>query len=137
MDNEQSTFKPGGTWDTTKLGTAIGTTASHEVGHSYSAGHDNKNGTNKMNSANSASDLAGGLNFSDPAKKTVKSNEGKPPCKTTTNYSSVCCIADWWDEPLLPIDYKLHEPYAVTADFSFIGLPGLGIRVRVGRRRHG
>ena len=120
MERWASVFKPGGKWDTTKLGTAIGTTASHELGHSYSAGHDD-NSTNKMSSAHSATQLADGDNFSEPAKKTLKEHEGKPPCKTTTNYSTDCCMASYWDEPLYPIGVESHEPDSITVAFSYGG----------------
>jgi len=112
--------KPDGSWDTKELGTAMGTTASHEVAHSYSAGHDDTN-TNKMNTANSAGDLDGGLNFNDPPKTTLKNNNGKPPCTTTTDYKSTCCIADWWSDPNYPLDFLLHESLSISTSFGFGG----------------
>lgn len=116
MDRWGATFKTDGKWDAAKLGKAIGTTAAHELGHSYSAGHDDKT-TNKMSSAHSATELGEGQHFSDAAKKTVKENEGKPPCKTTTNYSTECCIADWWDNPTYPAGFEEHEPFAISTTF--------------------
>lgn len=112
--------KPDGSWDTQKLGKAMGTTGAHEVAHSYSAGHDNTN-TNKMNTANKPGEIAGGLNFNDGPKKTLQDNNGKPPCQTTTNYKSTCCLANWWSDPLFPLDSLLHEPFSITTSFDFNG----------------
>ena len=111
---------PDGSWNTTELGRAMGTTAAHEVAHSYSAGHDDNN-TNKMNKANSAGQLDDGLSFNDPAKKTLQDNNGKPPCTTVTNYSTLACIADWWDDPTCIPGFYLHEPLSITTRFQFGG----------------
>lgn len=109
-----------GSWDTTKLGTAMGTVAAHELAHSYSAGHDDTD-VNKMSTSNSASELGGGLHFRDPAKKTLQENSGKPPCSTSTDYSTTACIADWWSDPTFPPDFLLHERLSVNTSFSFGG----------------
>lgn len=112
--------KPDGSWDTAKLGKAMGTTSAHEVAHSYSAGHDDTN-VNKMNTANSGTDIAGGLNLNNGAKNTLKENKGQPPCKTVTNYKSTACLASWWSDPDYPWGFLLHEPFSITTGFGFAG----------------
>lgn len=107
-------------WNTSRLGKAIGTTAAHELAHSFSAGHDDKN-TNKMNTANSAKELGDGLNLNDAAKKTLTENKANPPCKAVTNYSTECCIASWWSDPLTAPDHEMHETGSITTLATFGG----------------
>ena len=115
-------------WDTVKLGKAMGTTASHEIAHSYSAGHDDRLAVagsvqepNKMNSANSANQIGGGLPFNGAAKDTLSGNNGKPPCTAVTDYKSISCIGYWWRDPVAPVGQQPYEPLAVTALFGFTG----------------
>jgi peptide/nickel transport system substrate-binding protein len=117
-------FKTGGNWDTDKLGKAIGHTSGHEVGHSYSIGHNNKTGADrsKMTKGNNipATDRANTLfNFDEHRANVLNSNWGKPPCKTAPDYDFKVLVTHYWGEPNLP--NKPCEPGALDTLFAFSG----------------
>lgn len=127
--NNSDDFKSGDPpqWDTAKLGKALGTTAAHEIAHSYSAGHDDRPAApgvanpNKMNSANSSSQIGGGLPLNQGAKDTLTANKGKPPCKTTTDYKNPSLLARWWADFCTMLDKLFSEAFSVTANWNFGG----------------
>lgn len=81
---------PDGSYDVGKLANGLSWAASHELGHSYSLGH-NMNGTNITlmtdgHLVNNELLPQGGVSFSeDWAKKLLQWNIGCKPCKTTFN----------------------------------------------------
>jgi len=117
-------FKTGGNWDTDKLGKAIGHTSGHEVGHSYSIGHNNETGADrsKMTKGNNilATDRANTLfNFDEHSANVLNNNWGKPPCKTAPDYDFKVLVTHYWGEPNLP--NKPCEPGALDTLFAFSG----------------
>lgn len=120
MDLAASEFKSGDppVWDTTRLGTAIGSTACHEVAHSFSAGHDNSDPSSKMGRSHRAAQLGDGLNLLEPAQDVLRANRGKPPCKTATDYSTECCMPDWWSDTQPPEGSEMHEGPTLTAQLT-------------------
>ena len=120
MNMYPSSFKTGGDWDPAKLGTGLGTTAAHEVAHSFSATHDNSN-KNKMNSKHSSSDLASGQDLNDAAEGTMQDNKDKGPCDGKTDYSTDSCLANWWSNPTCAAGEHMTDPGAIDTTFGFSG----------------
>jgi PKD repeat protein len=117
-------FKTNGKWDTTKLGKAIGHTAGHELGHSYSIGHNGQTGAkrSKMTKGSNipASDRATtDFDFDKHSVDVLKKNWKKKPCKTAQDYDQKVLITHYWEEPFLP--HKPNELGSVDALFSFEG----------------
>jgi len=117
-------FKTSGKWDTTKLANAIGHTCAHELGHSFSVGHNKKKGSdlNKMTKGGlySANDKATReWHFDEHSKKTIKKNWGKKPCRSATDYEKKALILDYyWSD--LSYTYKPEETGSVDVYFTFI-----------------
>jgi len=92
MDNQQRGphFKdPNGNWDPNLLGNAVAETASHEIGHSYSVGHNQHNPPDIMTDGSqvpTSQRAADNRVFDDAAKEVLDQNVGKEPCKTATDY---------------------------------------------------
>ena len=102
MDDAQvsGAFTTAGDWDTTKLANGLGETGCHECGHSYSVGHNTHAPPDKMTEGSlvgAAKRAAGGRNFDDPAKKVIKENLGKDPCKTATDYDEKATVSYIYD----------------------------------------
>lgn len=75
-----SSFKnPDGSWNTDKLGAALGNIAAHEIAHTYSCPHA-KGGTSKMEPSHGPNALSGDLHLGPKAKKILQANRGTPPC---------------------------------------------------------
>ncbi len=89
-----------GSVNTGKMGNAIGQTASHEVGHSYSVGHNGNTGddVNKMTKGSNVSaetKATKSFDFDKHSKDTIKKNAGKKPCTTATDYDIMALMTDY------------------------------------------
>lgn len=93
-----------------KLANAFGESGCHEVGHSYSVGHNRHNPPDKMTDGTKvglATRAAGGRHFDDPAKKVMKENLGKDPCKTATDYDEFAVVS--YEYGALPVGPNLPD----------------------------
>ncbi|MFH1013512.1 MAG: hypothetical protein V1769_03265 [Thermoplasmatota archaeon] len=124
---------PDGTWNTTKLGNAIGHTSGHEVGHSYSIGHNHKTGPknavdnrSKMTAGgfiNASTRARANFTFDNHSKDVLRNNWGKPPCEATVDYDYKVLVSNFWSSSLLPDKPDEGNTLDVML-FAVIGIPG-------------
>ena len=124
---------PDGSWNATKLGNAIGHTGGHEVGHSYSIGHNHKTGP--KNAADNRSKMTAGefinestraranFTFDNHSKDVLRNNWGKPPCKATVDYDIKVLASNFWGSSLLPDKPDEGNTLDVLL-FAVVGTPG-------------
>lgn len=103
-----------GTWNITRLGNAIGHTSGHEVGHSFSVGHNHQTSTSGPGGTDNRSKMTAGENinsttranasflFDNHSKKVLKNNWGRGACASAPDYNDQVLIANFWDQPILP-----------------------------------
>lgn len=134
--NVAGDFKSGDppSWDVDKLANGIAHTASHELGHTFSVGHNKNTGDdiNKMttNEGAPAGSPRYGANekanrdwgYDEHTKKVIKENWEKEACASEKDYELKALYSYYWDEPLFPRDYKLEEFGGLDALFGFSGL---------------
>jgi hypothetical protein len=124
---------PDGTWNTTKLGNGIGHTSGHEVGHSYSIGHNHKTGPkneadnrSKMTAGeyiNSSARASANYTFDNHSKDVLGKNWGKPPCEAAADYDYKVLVSNFWGAPSLP-DKSDEGNTLDVLFFPFVGMPG-------------
>lgn len=124
---------PDGTWNTTKLGNAIGHTSGHEVGHSYSIGHNHKTGP--KNEADNRSKMTAGefinesarananFTFDNHSKDVLRNNWGKPPCVAAADYDNKVLVSNFWGSTSLP-DKPDEGNTLDVLFFAFVDMPG-------------
>ncbi len=123
-DPRGDAFKTDGEWDMDKLANAIGTIAAHELGHTFSVGHNSKTGEqlNKMTKGSkvSASTWAThNFTYDTHSKREIRKNWGKRTCAASVDYAVKALNMDYWGEPLLP--YTPIEGGGLDVLFDFGG----------------
>jgi len=124
-----------GTWNITALANAIGHTSGHEVGHSYSIGHNFETNTSGPGGTENRSKMTVGTNigfderanasflFDNHSKDVMRRNWGRRPCNSAPDYDQLVLISHYWDEPYSP--YLPDEFGTVDAIFScYVEIPG-------------
>lgn len=123
--NVTGTFKTGEAWDLDKLANGIGSTSAHELGHSYSLGHNNLKGSdvNKMTKGdNVTTDKMADhpWEFDTHSEQTIKDNWNQPPCKTETDYMKKALVSHYAG-PLPPGPNKTCDVDSVDSLFLSSG----------------
>ncbi len=89
--NVSGSFKTDGSFDMQKLANALGETAAHELGHSYSVGHNTHDPPDIMTDGSRVTAdkrAEDNRSFDAAGAKTRDENLGKKPCKTATDYDT-------------------------------------------------
>lgn len=115
-------YKTGGKWDLWKLRNGIGRSAAHEIGHSYSVGHNGKGASpSKMTRGGlvtSATRATTNWRFDKHTNKVIKKNLGRMPCKTVTDYEKDFLQPIFYEAPSFPDDLDEYGNFDATFQFS-------------------
>lgn len=116
-------FKTDGKFDMDKLDNAIGHTAGHELGHTFSAGHNNNTSDdiNKMTKGGNYGAKEKANNtwvYDNHTDKVISKNWEKAACAAKVDYEVEALIIDYWDEPLLLGESEEFGGLDVLFDFS-------------------
>lgn len=125
-------FKTDGNLDMDKLANAIGHTAGHELGHTFSVGHNENTGddVNKMTKGGNygANEKANNVwVYDDHTDRLISENWEKAGCAAKVDYEVETLIMHYWDEPLLPgeseefggLDVLFHFSGLLASEFYF------------------